>query len=64
MAKVNGHGLTFSQWYRQATNACVALSGLDLDDLADGDSSGAWADDVPPEEYAHDRLEEEGFPFE
>jgi hypothetical protein len=62
--KVNGHGLTFKQWYREANDVCAALCGLDLDDLADGPSNDAWADDVTPEEYVHDRLEDEGFPFE
>jgi len=60
---MNEDGLTFDQWYTRADREVGRIIGLGLDDLPDGPSHDAWSDGVPPEEYAHDQLAEEGFPF-
>lgn len=59
---VNSYGQTFPQWYRAVNARVLARAGLGIDDLADGPSWDAWADDTPAAEYADERLEEEGFP--
>lgn len=60
----NDSGLTYAEWYKLANAAAAEISGLTLDDMADCDARSAWEDDCPPEEFAHEVLEEEGFPFE
>ena len=52
----------FDLWYAAADRACSAISGLGIDDLADGPSRDAFDDGYSPEEYARERLEDEGFP--
>ena len=60
----NDQGLTFDQWYRKADMAVARVCGLGLDDLADGPSWDCWEAGYAPAEYARERLEEEGFPFD
>ena len=59
----NDDGLTFKQWYAAANKVCSGISGLTLDDLADGPSWDHWHDGCSPREYAEELLENEGFPF-
>ena len=59
----NENGETFAAWYAAANKVCSGISGLTLDDLADGPSWDAWNDGVPPREYAEELLSNEGFPF-
>ena len=61
--KTNDNGVTFQAWFNRADQAVHAVCGLGLDDLADGPSYDAWSDGVEPDDYAHDLLVEEGFPF-
>lgn len=56
--------MTFNQWYKAANEACIRLSGVGIDDLADGPSRSCYNSGMSPEEYATQQLEEEGFPFE
>ena len=60
---LNGRGQTFKQWY-VAVDKCVnAICGLGVDDLPDGNSWDAYANEETPRDYAIMILEEEGFPF-
>lgn len=61
--KTNPDGLTFGQWLRAANAKCTEISGVGIDDLADGPSWDSWNAGLDPTEYVYDRLEEEGFPF-
>jgi hypothetical protein len=56
------NGLTFDQWYALANGICANISGLTLDDLADGPSWDAWNDEVDARTYVQDILTSEGFP--
>lgn len=53
---VNSQGHTFESWYALADEACVAICGLGIDDLPDGNSYDAWADGCPPAEYAREQV--------
>ena len=53
----------FEAWYKLVDREVIAIAGIGIDDLADGPSWDAWADGYTPAEYAHERLEKEGFPF-
>lgn len=53
---------TYEQWYAQADRECLAISGLSINDLADGPSYDAFEDGASPQEYALDLLGDEGFP--
>ena len=53
----------FEAWYKLVDREVSAIAGIGIDDLADGPSWDRWADGYTPAEYAHERLEEEGFPF-
>jgi hypothetical protein len=54
----------FEGWYAEVDSWVITIAGVGIDDLSDGPSYDAFADGVPPEEYAQDRLAADGFPFE
>ena len=58
----NLNGETFAQWYARANDYCSRRCGLTLDDLADGPSWDAWADETDYRTYVQDILTSEGFP--
>jgi len=53
----------FQTWYRRADRHVILIAGVGIDDLTDGCSHDAWSAGVSPEEYAEERLEDDGFPF-
>jgi len=54
---------TFEEWYAKVDRVCQGISGLGIEDLADGPSYDAWESGSTPREYVIDRLTEEGFPL-
>jgi hypothetical protein len=54
----------FEDWYAEVDAMVSTIAGVGIADLSDGLSYDAFADGVSPTEYAHDRLANDGFPFE
>jgi hypothetical protein len=57
----NCNGLTYSEWMKRANKRVSDKIGLSLDDLPDGLSNDAWSEGEEPEDYADNKLEEEGY---
>jgi len=55
---------TYKQWLQLADSHVQRLAGVSIHDLPDGNSHDAWSDEVPPSEYAEERLLDGGFPPE
>ena len=54
--------MSYGEWMKQADRHCAAISGVSINDLADGASRDAFDDGVSPEDYAEELLANEGFP--
>ncbi len=53
----------FDRWYTKVDRIVSSLAGIGIDDLPDGPSWDSWASGATPNEYAIERLQEEGYPF-
>ena len=53
----------FEEWYALVDRAVVSIAGIGIDGLPDGPSWDCWSAGYSPDEYAVERLTEEGFPF-
>lgn len=56
--------LTYKQWMEMVNKACVRISGLDTESLADFESYALWDSCTLPYEAARECLENSDFPFE
>ena len=52
----------FDDWYRQCDRVCLAIAGIGIDDLPDGNSWDAWDNGETPSEYVREKLDSEGYP--
>jgi hypothetical protein len=63
----NCNGLTYSEWMKRANKRVSDKIGLSLDDLPDGlgrlyrPLHDAWSEGEEPEDYADNKLWEEGY---
>ena len=53
---------SFASWMKDIDNLLTAQIGLGVDDLADYDFSGAFEDEVDPEEVADNMIAENNYP--